>query len=230
MGPTGARRCRYGRVRRTAERPRRLTRRGARRIRAGWIRPRCVRPGRVCVGWICVRWIHVGRIRTVRVTARSVRLRFGVAPRVVRTRVIAMRFGRRRPATGRDWASRTPGRATATWCPRRHRSPRVHGRWAGAGRHRRVHGGRAVRSGPGAIRCAGTLLRDRGAAGPRWERRLRAPPRVGSAGRPSLVAVLIGLARRHPLPGHRWHAGPGRGGGARAFVTLVVAHAASPRP
>jgi hypothetical protein len=218
MRPTWSWRRRYGRVRRTAQRPRRLTRGGARRIRARWVRSGCVRPRWVRVGWV-----------------RPVRLRIGVAPRVVWTRGVAMRIGRRCPATGRDRAARTPGPVSPTRCPRRHRAPRVRARRVGArrrhsGRHRRMRGRRGVRSRPAAVRCAGTLLRNRGAAGTGRERRLRAPPGVRPAGRATLVAVLIGLARRNPLPGHRRHAGPGRGGGAGALVTLLVTHAASPRP
>jgi len=195
---SGAWRRRDRRVRRPTERPRRLTRCRARRIWAGRIWTRCVRAGRIRVGWV-----GPGRHRTVRMTARSVRLRVGVGPRVVRTGMVAMRIGRRYPATGLNWAARSP---------------------------RTVHGGRGIWSGSAAVRSAAALLRDRGPAGTGRQRRLRASPGVLTTGRATLVLVVVGIGRRYPLPGHRRHAGPGRGGGAVAIVTLVVAHAASPRP
>jgi len=153
-------------------------------------------------------------------------------------------------ATGRNGGSRAPRCCPSTRRPGRRRAPRVHclrvrARWWRPGWHRRVHGGRAVvtggrgrtgaggrgvRTGSGTVRYAGALLRHRGTAGARWQWRLRASPSVGAPGRATLVVGVVGLARHDPLPGHRRNTGPGRGGGAGAFVTLVVAHAASPRP
>jgi hypothetical protein len=225
---TGAWRRRRGRVRRTTERPRRLTRCRARRIWAGRIRTRCVRAGRIRIGRI-----GPGSHRTVRMAARSVRFRVSVRPRVVRTGMVAMRIGWRYPAARRNRAARTPCSRTSTWRTGRRRAPRTRSRRVRARRwharwHRTVHGGRGLRS--DAVRAAAALLRDRGAAGTGWQRRLRAPPSVGTSGWTSLILAVVGLARSDSLPGHGRDAGPGRRGGAGAFVTLVVAHAASPRP
>jgi hypothetical protein len=224
---TGAWRRRHGRVWRPTERPRGLARCRARRIWAGRVRTRCIWAGRIRIGRI-----GTGSHRTVRMAARSVRFRVGVRPRVVRTGMVAMRIGWRYPATRRNRAARTPRSRTSTWPAGRRRAPRARSRRVRARRwhpgwHRSVHGGRGLRS--GSVRAA-ALLRDRGAAGPGWQRGLRAPPSVGTSGWTSLILVVVGLTRIDSLPGHGRDAGPGRRGGAGAFVTLVVAHAASPRP
>ena len=173
---TGAWRRRHRRVRRPAERPRRLTRCRARRIWAGRIRTRCIR-----AGWIRIGRIGPGRHRTVRMTARSVRFRVGVRPRVVRTGMVAMRIGWRssghRAEPGRPdarvphldvvprAASRPAGSKSAGSCPAvASRVASDGARWTGS----------VVRVRRRSVAAA--LLRDRGAAGPGWQRWLRAPP------------------------------------------------------
>jgi hypothetical protein len=221
MRSTGAWRRRDRRIRRPAERPCRLTRCGAGRIWTRRVRAGRIRVGRVGPGW------H----RAVRMTGRSVRLGVGVRTRVVRTGMVMVRIGRWYSPAGRNRAARAPrcGPPPRRRSQRGVRGRRVRARRCRPGRCRTVHGGRRLRSGP-AVRSAAALLRDRGATGARRQRRLRTSPGILPSGRTTLVLVVGGIARRDPLPGHCRDTRPGRRGGAGAFVTLVAAHAASPRP